>query len=491
LDLLKDSTDLDQVLEQITIQLARTEDTMELGKKLHEDIIPEMAKLKPKLEDKLKMEDLQAEDLQDDKNPDWESVFKESDELYKKVDEFMKLQMEGADVYMTTFSQLKNFPFFNELTNWIVPFYEENPDLTEIYDQESDDFNPTLFISGLKKMPFLCNSDKYSFIFNVKYLPDDQKKMLSTAFAMEMESLSQMISDEELMNESFTRRLVFVQYIQDLYRFFKLSPFKNEFEDVFKGKLEIYNSYFFRKTIDDRKIFRNIAEFFFEKARYEEALDIFQMELKIDPTDVELLEKAGYCHQQMNQLHSALKYYEKIDVQGKSGTWIVKNMGYCYRQLEDFDRALEIYQKAAINNPEDIKIESLIGFCNLKLENFETALKHYFKIEYLNPGNTAMIRPIAWCYFILGDLEKSDKYYQKVFNLEPDYYDYVNYGHLKWATGDRKAAIDNYILSTNYDNFTFKELQKTMLEDTPVLIKSGIEEEEIFLMMDYLRYKLR
>nr|MDA3821905.1 hypothetical protein [Bacteroidales bacterium] len=113
LDLLKDSTDLDLVLEQITIQLARTEDTMELGKKLHEDIIPEMAKLKPKLEDKLKMDDLQEEDMQDDKNPDWESVFKESDELYKKVDEFMKLQMEGADVYMTTFSQLKNFPFFN------------------------------------------------------------------------------------------------------------------------------------------------------------------------------------------------------------------------------------------------------------------------------------------------------------------------------------------------------------------------------------------
>jgi tetratricopeptide (TPR) repeat protein len=215
------------------------------------------------------------------------------------------------------------------------------------------------------------------------------------------------------------------------------------------------------------------------------------MELKIDPTDIELLEKAGYCHQQMNQLHLALKYYEQISIQGKSGSWIVKNMGFCYRQLEDYDKALEIYQKAAIDNPDDIKIESLIGFCNLKLENYDTALKHYFKIEYLNPENKTVIRPIAWCYFVLGDLEKSDKYYLKVIGLEPDYYDYVNYGHLKWALGDRKAAIENYILSTNYGNFSFKELQKTMLEDTAVLKKAGIEEEEIFLMMDYLRYKLR
>ena len=91
----------------------------------------------------------------------------------------------------------------------------------------------------------------------------------------------------------------------------------------------------------------------------------------------------------------------------------------------------------------------------------------------------------------MGDLKKAEKYYKRVFELEPNYYDYVNYGHLKWALGDRKAAIENYILSTNYSNYNFKELQKTIDEDTAVLTSSGIDEEEISLMMDYLRYKLR
>lgn len=490
MELLKDSVDLNSVFEQIVLQLTRTEDTMALGKKLHEDLIPEMVKLKPKLEDKLKMEDLQDEDMKEDKNPDWESVFKESDELYKKVDEFMKLQMEGADVYMTTFAMLKNFPFFNELTNWLVPFYEENPDLKEIYAQHSDNFKPELFIAGLKKMPFLCNSDKYSFIFNVKYLPEEQKKMLSAAFSMEIESLSQMISDEELMNEGFARRLVFVQYIQDLYRFFKLSPFKNEFDDVFKGKLEIYNSYFFNELIEDRDVFRNIGEYFFEKSHYKEALDIFLLEQKHFPDDLELLEKAGYCNQQMGNYRIALSYYDQIDIRGKTGEWIVKNKGYCYRKLEDYESALIVYQKAAVENPDDIRIESLIGYCNLKLENYSTALKHYFKIEYLEPENNSVIRPIAWCYFALGELEKSEKYYNKIFELNADYYDYVNYGHLKWAMGERKSAIDNYILSTGKKHFSFKDLQKTMEEDTPLLIASGIDKEEISLMMDYIRYKI-
>ena len=492
LELLKDELDLDRVLEQIVLQLIRTEDTLELGKKLHEDLIPEISKLKPDLEDKLKMEDLKEDDLQEDKNPDWESVFKDSDELYKKVDEFMKLQMEGADVYMTTFARLKNFPFFNELTNWLVPFYEENPDLKEIYNQESDSFNPELFINGLKKMPFLCNSDKYSFILNVKFLPDEQKQMLSSAFSMEMESLSQMISDEELMNESFARRVVFVQYIQDLYRFFKLSPFKNEFEDVFSGKLDIYNSGFFKKLVQDNAIYRNIAEYYFEKGHYEEAVDLFRQQLKEDPVNLELIGKLGYCHQQMTQYERAVEYYLQLDLHGNSGVWVMKNLGLCYRKMEAYEKALDIYEKLAEQQPDDIRNESLIGYCHLKMEHYDEALKHYFKIEYLQPDNTNVIRPIAWCYFVTGAFDKSEKYYQKVFGQEPNYYDFVNYGHLKWATGDRKAAIDNYLLSiSKFKKFSFKDLQKTMDDDAPVMVERGIENEEISLMMDYLRYKLK
>jgi len=491
LKLLKDRLDIDKVLEQIVLQLIRTEDTMELGKKLHEDIIPEMVKIKPELEDKLKMKDFDEDDLLGEKNPDWQSVFNESDELYKKVDEFMKLQMEGADVYMTTFARLKNFPFFNELTNWLIPFYKENKELDEVYSQKSENFNPELFITGLKKMPFLCNSDKYSFIFNVRFLPEEQKNMLSNAFNMELEGLSQMISDEELMDSNFARRLVFVQYIQDLYRFFKLSPFKNEFEDVFKGKLNIYNSEFFNFLVEEKKVQRNIAEFFFEKEHYEEALDLFLIHLEDDAENEELIQKVGYSYQKLKNYKQALDYYKLLDTRGKSGNWVMRNMGFCYRKQEDYESALSVYEKILENHPDDIKVESFIGFCNLKLDRYDAALQHYFKIEYINPGNQNILRPIAWCYFALGQFEKSEKYYEKVFQLKPDYYDYVNYGHLKWVQGVRKDAIEMYKKSVEKDDFSFTELQKTIDDDKVLLIKGGVEKEEVSLMMDYLRYEIR
>ncbi|MDF1573803.1 MAG: hypothetical protein P1P86_01245 [Bacteroidales bacterium] len=490
LKLMEDDLKLEKNLEKISLQLIRTRDTLEIGRKLQEDLMPEMAKLKPKLEDKLKMDDIREELLEEGRNPDWESMFSESDDLYRKVDEFMKLQMEGADVYMTTFAHLKQFPFFNELTNWLVPFHKSNPDLKEIYNTRSEQFDPDIFVDGLKRTPFLCNSDKYSFIFNLRYLPDEQKQMLSNAFLMEMEGMQEMLADEELTSGDFTRRTVFIQYIQDLYRFFKISPFKNEFEDVFGGKLDLYRSSFFGQIVEDDSITRNIAEFLFEKDHFEEALDIFTMLLESQADDKELLEKAGYCNQKMEKYREAVAYYKRISLSGDLNLWTLKNMGISFRKYGAFKEALETYEKAAIMQPDDQTIESLIGFCHLKLGDYGKALKHYFKIEYLNPGNLHVLRPIAWCYFAMGELEKSEKYFNEVFKGKPGYYDYINYGHLQWALGKKRDAVELYIQSLRDINFEMEDYLKTMEDDRALLIANGINEKDIPLMLDYLHYRL-
>lgn len=490
LKLISEELKLAQNLEKIALQLIRTRDTLEIGRKLQEDLMPEMAKLKPKLEDKLKMDDIREELLEEGRNPDWESMFSESDDLYRKVDEFMKLQMEGADVYMTTFAHLKQFPFFNELTNWLVPFHNENPDLKEIYASRTDTFDPDLFVDGLRKTPFLCNSDKYSFIFNLRYLPEEQKKMLSTAFLMEMEGMQEMLEDEKLTSGDFTMRTVFIQYIQDLYRFFKISPFKNEFEDVFGGKLDLYRSDFFGQLVEDDSITRNIAEYLFEKDHFEEALDIFQMLLEKQANDKELLEKAGYCLQKMGNFREASAFYQQISLSGELNLWTLKNLGICYRKDGEYKQALEVYEKATVLQPDDQTIESLIGFCHLKLGEYDTALKHYFKIEYLNPGNPHILRPIAWCYFALGELKKADKYFARIFEGKPGYYDYINYGHLQWALGNKRDAVELYVQSLRDLNFEMDDFLKTMEDDHSILIENGINQKDIPLMLDYLHYRL-
>ena len=314
--------------------------------------------------------------------------------------------------------------------------------------------------------------------------------MLSTAFLMEMEGMQEMLEDEKLTSGDFTKRTVFIQYIQDLYRFFKISPFKNEFEDVFGGKLDLYRSDFFAQIVEDDSITRNIAEYLFEKDHFEEALDIFQILLEKQVNDRELLEKAGYCMQKMGNFREAVRFYQQIGLSGELNLWTLKNLGICYRKYGEYELALEVYEKASVLQPDDQTIESLIGFCHLKLGNYSTALKHYFKIEYLNPGNPHILRPIAWCYFADGELKKADKYFARIFEGKPGYYDYINYGHLQWALGNKRDAMELYAQSLRDLNFEMEDFLKTMEDDRSILVENGINQKDIPLMLDYLHYRL-
>ena len=71
----------------------------------------------------------------------------------------VSMQKQGSDIYFGGFSQMKRFPFFNEVANWFVSFDFNHPDLSVVAEK----FKNSRFLhSVLSGAPF-CNSDKYSF----------------------------------------------------------------------------------------------------------------------------------------------------------------------------------------------------------------------------------------------------------------------------------------------------------------------------------------
>ncbi len=61
-----------------------------------------------------------------EKIPTGQQMFSDSEEIFKTMEELTNLQMEGADVYMSAFANLKNFEFFRDIQNWFVPFHPEH-----------------------------------------------------------------------------------------------------------------------------------------------------------------------------------------------------------------------------------------------------------------------------------------------------------------------------------------------------------------------------
>ncbi len=473
----------------IVLQTIRSRETENLSKKLHDEILPKVARLKPRIEEKLDLDNILPKDKYEDKNPDWSEMFSDSDEIFKTMEELTKLQMEGADVYMSAFANLKHFDFFKDFQNWFVPFYPDHEIINEIFHDEILGPGTNELAEALYKTPFICNSDKYSLILNLKYLPSSQKTMMLKVFRMELDGLQQLEDGETEADPYRNFRMNVTQYLQDIYRFFKLSPYRKEFEDLFLGKLDIYNSEFFRMTCNSSEAEAGLADYFFSKNYYSDALGLFIRQLEEKPDDSQLYEKIAFCYQQEENYEEALRYYQRAELIERK-IWTLKKIGLCLRRLGKKEEALDYYLQAGELDPEDMHTAMMTGHCYLDLRNYETALKYYFRVEYNDPGNLKILRPIAFCYFALGRFEDSEKYYERLSSGKLNAHDYINKGHLALCRGKKREAVDFYRLGINSGEISKEEFMIIFEEDQPLLLSLGVNPEDLPILLDYVLFSI-
>jgi len=449
-----------------------------------------VAKFQPKLKDKLDLDNILSDDFMEDKNPDWERVFEDAPDLLDKLQEISKLQLEGSDVFMAAFSRLKNFPFFDEMINWFRPFHTDNYIIRDALSREDKSFDADLFLDSLSQSFFLCNSDKYSFCLNIEQMPRMQKNMMLEMFRAETEGLKELQKEDDVLNKSTHTKSIYSQYIHDLYRFYKLHPLRSEFADIFKMRFDFYKSEFFKILVDDELIIRNIAEFFFEREFYEQAFEIYRSLNEKGDNSLEIFQKMGYCSQKLRNYEDALNYYKMAELYDTNRAWNIKKIALCYRNVKNYEESLKYYLEAEQLEPDNLYVQTFIGHSYLDLKDYENALKYYFKVEFLAPDNKKVLRPIAWCSFALGKLETAKKYFLKLIESEANKYDFMNLGHVEWCLGNRQAALKNYKLSINSSDNNLNLFMTGFEEDKELLIKNGVDPEEIPLMLDYLKYIL-
>jgi len=471
----------------IVLQTIRSRETEMLARKLHDEILPQVAKLKPQIEEKLDLENILPKDKTEGKNPDWSAMFNDSQEIFKTMEDLTRLQMEGADVYMSAFANMKHFDFFKDFQNWFVPFYPDHETVNEIYRDEILGPGTNELAEALYKTPFICNSDKYSLLLNLKYLPSSQKSMMLKVFRMELEGLQQLNDDESAIDPYRNFRINVTQYLQDFYRFFKLSPYKKEFEDIFSGRLDIYNSEFFRMMGNAEEAEAGLADYFFSKNFYDDALTLYLKQIKTKPADALLYEKIGYCCQENANYKDALMYYRRAEIIDRK-PWTLKKIGLCLRRLGRTEEALEYYLQASDLEPDSIHTVIMIAHCYLDLKDYDQALKYYFRVEYREPENLKILRPIAYCYFALGRFDDSEKYYDRLSAGKLSAHDLINIGHLALCKGNKREAVDLYRKSITSDEITKEQFMTVFSEDQELLISLGVNPEDLPILLDYLLF---
>ena len=460
-----------------------SKDTEKITQRINEEIIPEMMKLNPILNKKLKLEDLLSESGMEDKNPEWQSFIEEAG-LNDKLQEFSELQMSGADVMYSSFAHLKTYPFFNDISSWFLPFSTEN----SIFYSPSGESGLNEVAELIFKSVFLCNSDKYSLYLSISQMPESFRKMMTGQLSAEASALKE-INESELPDPEKQSKDTANQYIKDLYRFYKLFPQKGDFSDIFENTTDFYQVTAVRKLISDSQNLQVIGEYYFNKGHYKESIDIFNQLLNLISDNDVFYQKRAYSKQMIGQLEDALNDYLIAETLNPSNSWVIKKIAFCYRMLKKPEEALIYYRKIEQLNPNNLSVQLSIGHCYLELKNYTEALNCYFKVDYLDPKSAKAWRPIAWCSFLAGKYQQSLDYYDKILNNKPEELDYLNAGHVYLVTLDYQKAVQHYALAAR-DLGSFSKFKDSFNGDMPDLIAAGADQTKIPLLLDLVQYDL-
>lgn len=483
IDLMDEEPSFMEDVSRIYRQILLCQETEKIDKKMREEIIPEMMKSVSK---NIRFGLDENDEENDDKNPDWEDAFDASG-LGDKLREISELQLEGADVYMSTFATLKNYPFFSEVHNWFYPFTKKQSYVQKSLKMRGNQLEKILdliFMSG-----FFSNSDKYSLFFIIHQLPYNQQDMMIQQLSeQQLTELSEEANTEKMKRLGERPGTVSNQYLHDLYRFFKLNVRRQEFRDIFKEKLDLHHIPVLDDVLNWGDVLLPIADFYLSKKRWEEAVEIYQ-ELEnaggIEADEAERYQKFGYALQKRKRYTEAIRAYLKADMLKPDNIWNNRHLATCYRLNRDYKEALAYYKNVEAVAPEDGDVIFYIGNCLVEMEQYEEALNYFFKLDFVENNSIKAWRGIGWCSFVGRKYAQAMKYYEKVIEEKPLAIDYMNAGHVAWAMGNVQQAVVFYgkaiTVSGNRERFL-----EMFYKDKEPLLKQGIQEEDIPLMLDLI-----
>ena len=465
--------ELVELQKQIIFCINAEQDTQTIQK----EIMPDLLKNQQFRMTRNGIEEVEEDPMEDILHPgEQEHRLEQMEESFQRM---LNMQKQGSDIYFGGFSQMKRFSFFNELSNWFVPFYHNHPAISEVMDKAGQ--NRFLQVM-MDKGPF-CNSDKYSFVLAfqqvIDRIPQNMREMLDRGEA----TLNEMAA-EELESTAYMRRI----YLQDLYRFFRLFPQRTEFVNPFDREDARYM--FFADTIFSQThlepSFNEIAAFLLKQKRTKEAAKVLANYGEAR-RDFQFWMMAGYLAQHQSDgvetpvqgYDDLLCYAKALELKPGQERALV---GYARALFSrgKYDEALDIYDQLVAISPEkkSYRLNRAVSMTNLG--QYAGALKDLYRLNYESPEDQNVNRVLAWTLVCEGKYEAAEKIYSQLLTdgVQPD--DLLNYGYCLWFSGHIDEASDCF---HRFLKETGATSQYILENEADLLREKGISEPEQQLML--------
>ena len=389
------------------LQLSCTTDSV--TSKMRNDIIP--AIMQGQMLKGNRQIQLDASDFtKNGENPEWINIAKAD----KKMREMAELQLDGADIYYSSFAMLKGNSFFGLMPHWFYPFSFDSVSVPEI-KQVLNGRMGRLMKLILNSSPF-CNSDKYSLCFTFKSLGGMAEE------AIEMQ-LNQQLGDEKIDHfiadvaaQQPKKADIRRQYIFDLYRFFYSYPYKQQFLNPFALLKEKPITPFTNEGLElllgsRKEEMAQYADFLMRKEFYGTALEIFERldKNEFDKQYASLWQKIGFCYQKLSNTKEAIRCYTIANELKPHSKWTLSHLALLCFSANMAD-AVQFYQELIEIEPDNKKYLLNVSQALLGTERYGEAMPYLYKALYLDEDSIPLKLLLSWCLIANGQKEKAAKY---------------------------------------------------------------------------------
>lgn len=478
----KDKPEWSRDFATAAIEFMRACETDRISDKMTKEVFPSLMKIDPEIRAKLQSGDFDLESLAEGFNPEWEKMEEKlaDSDMARSLRELSEIQAEGGDVFMGSFSHMKQFPFFSDIANWFLPFVD-----TYSAVASADTFDGTIG-RLLMRMPILCDSDKYSVALSFSALPAAQRDMAMNAMRMQSDQMAEMLSEVEKASGLAVRRNIVNKYIQNLYRFYKLFRRKGEFFNIFAGSPSMLEVEAVGGDFADVELLGAIADFYFRHKFWHEASVAFSRLDSLSMPDARRSQQWGYALECAGDAEGAIARYEEAELLDGGSQWTLRRLAGVLRREGFAERAAAYYRRLAEMLPEDPNVALNLGYSLTEAGQRADAEAQFHKAAYLMPDSLKPLRGLAWTQFLTRKYDAARQTYEKIIATGATHEDYLNAGHVAWASGDMRSAVNFYRLSAAHDGRGIAQLEIDLNADRHILDDAGVDTSRIKLIVEAL-----
>lgn len=404
--------------------------------------------------------------------------------LEQSVNRMADMHRQGIDIYFGGFAQMKRFSFFNDLSNWFVPYHVNHPAVRQVLDKVKG----RRFLEIITRYGAFCDSDKYSFVMAydqvLNHLPKDITKMVEDGEAVPM-PVGGELSGEEQKSAAFKRR----NYLQDIYRFYRLYVARHLFNDVFdkdKKSYLFFSNWLYNET-DLNRNFMQVASFLIKRKMRNEARLVLENGEHFLPQTFDFFMLMGSVYERAT---ISITYYRQALMVKPDSEKAAACLAHKLFETEIYDEPLSIYEHLLTMKPDSKRYQLNRVVCLLKLNRCDEAVQPIYMLSYMYPDDVQVGRVLAWAQSLTGKTEDAEKFYKGIVDDDerctPD--DILNYGYCLWIKRDIEGAIQMLNRYFADAEKTYDLVRGTLASEEDVLHANGIEEADINIMTDCLVY---